>query len=237
MVRSNVKKKGKVMELRKELFKLADEEYKKFHSSLCPSVDNIIGVRLPKLREIAKKISKENPIEFLNNYKCEYYEEKMVYGLVIGYMKAKLDEYLKYLDIFVPMIDNWAVCDACTATLKFTNKNREAMWNYIQKYLNSNQEFEVRFAVIMMMDYFLTDEYVDKVLEEYEKIHLDKYYVKMGIAWGISVAFVKHEEKTRTFLQNNALDKETFNKAIQKIIESNRVSKEVKDEMRRMKRK
>ena len=77
----------------------------------------------------------------------------------------------------------------------------------------------------------------DKVLEEYEKIHLDKYYVKMGIAWGISVAFVKYEEKTRTFLQNNALDKETFNKAIQKIIESNRVSKEVKDEMRRMKRK
>ena len=223
--------------LREKLYKLSDEKYKKFHSALCPNVDNIIGVRIPKLREIAKEIAKENPIEFLEKYNCEFYEEKMVYGLVIGYMKAEFEERLKYIDKFVPMIDNWAICDSCCATYKFTKKNLEEMFGYLQKYINSQDEFEVRFAVIMLMDYYITDEYIDKVFKIYNNINLDKYYVKMAIAWAISVAFVKYEEKTREFLKNNSLDKFTFNKALQKIIESNVVNKETKDEMRRMKMK
>lgn len=221
--------------LREKLYKLSDEKYKKFHSALCPNVDNIIGVRIPKLREIAKEIAKKNPIEFLEKSNCEFYEEKMIYGLVIGYMKAEFEERLKYIDKFVPMIDNWAICDSCCATYKFTKKNLEEMFGYLQKYINSQDEFEVRFAVIMLMDYYITDEYIDKVFKIYDNINLDKYYVKMAIAWAISVAFVKYEEKTREFLRNNSLDKFTFNKALQKIIESNVVSKETKDEMRRMK--
>ena len=223
--------------LRDILFQCLDAEYKKFHSSLCPNINDIIGVRLPKLREIAKLVAKDNPINFLEEYKCEFYEEKMVYGLIIGYMKADFSTRLKYLDIFVPMIDNWAICDCCASTYKFTNKNLDEMYQYLQKYINSEKEFEVRFACIMLMDYFLNDKYIDRVFEIYNNIKLDKYYVKMAIAWAISVAFVKYEEKTREFLQNNALDKFTFNKSLQKIIESNRVSKEVKDEMRQMKRK
>ena len=221
--------------LREKLYKLSDEKYKKFHSALCPNVDNIIGVRIPKLREIAKEIAKKNPIEFLEKSNCEFYEEKMIYGLVIGYMKAEFEERLKYIDKFVPMIDNWAICDSCCATYKFTKKNLEEMFGYLQKYINSQDEFEVRFAVIMLMDYYITEEYIDKVFKIYDNINLDKYYVKMAIAWAISVAFVKYEEKTREFLRNNSLDKFTFNKALQKIIESNVVSKETKDEMRRMK--
>lgn len=223
--------------LRDILFQCLDAEYKKFHSSLCPNINDIIGVRLPKLREIAKLVAKDNPINFLEEYKCEFYEEKMVYGLIIGYMKADFSTRLKYLDIFVPMIDNWAICDCCASTYKFTNKNLDEMYQYLQKYITSENEFEVRFACIMLMDYFLNDKYIDRVFEIYNNIKLDKYYVKMAIAWAISVAFVKYEEKTREFLQNNALDKFTFNKSLQKIIESNRVSKEVKDEMRQMKRK
>lgn len=223
--------------LRDILFQCSDAEYKKFHSSLCPNINDIIGVRLPKLREIAKLVAKDNPINFLEEYKCEFYEEKMVYGLIIGYMKADFSTRLKYLDIFVPMIDNWAICDCCASTYKFTNKNLDEMYQYLQKYITSENEFEVRFACIMLMDYFLNDKYIDRVFEIYNNIKLDKYYVKMAIAWAISVAFVKYEEKTREFLQNNALDKFTFNKSLQKIIESNRVSKEVKDEIRQMKRK
>lgn len=225
------------MNLREELEKLADDEYRKFQSTLCPNVNGIIGVRLPKLRELAKKIAKENPIDFLDTYECEFYEEKMIYGLVIGYMKASFEERIKYLDKFVPTIDNWAVCDCCCSTYKFTNKNLDKMLKYLQKYINSKKEFELRFACIMLMDYYLIDEYFDKVLEIYNNITSDKYYVQMGIAWGISVAFVKNEEKTREFLKNNNLDNFTYNKSLQKIIESNRVSKEVKDEIRRMKRK
>ena len=223
--------------LRDKLYNLSDEKYKKFQSTLCPNVDNIIGVRIPKLREIAKEIAKENPIEFLEKYNCELYEEKMIYGLVIVYMKAGFEERVKYIDKFVPMIDNWGICDCCCATYKVTKKNLEEMFGYLQKYINSQDEFEVRFAVIMLMDYYITDEYIDKVFKIYDNINLDKYYVKMAIAWAISVAFVKYEEKTREFLKNNSLDKFTFNKALQKIIESNVVNKETKDEMRRMKMK
>lgn len=222
--------------LRDTLYELADEKYKKFHSNLCPNIDNIIGVRIPKIREIAKNIAKDNAIDFLDTYKCEFYEEKMIYGLIIGYMKADLETRLKYLDKFVPMIDNWAICDCSCSTYKFTTKNLDEMWRYLEKYIQSKNEFEVRFACIMLMDYFMIDGYIDKVLEVYNNIKLDKYYVQMGIAWGISVAFVKNEDKTRKFLDNNSLDKFTYNKALQKIIESNRVDRQTKDIIRKMKK-
>ena len=221
----------------KKLFEIADEEYRKFHSSLCPNTNNIIGVRIPTLREMAKEIAKQRPQEFLSEIDDRYYETVMLYGMVIGYLKSSLEEKQKYLDIFVPKIDNWAVCDCCISTYKFTNKHLEEMWEYIQKYINSDKEFEVRFAVIMLMDYYLNDKYIDKVLKILGEIKHEGYYVKMGVAWAISVAFVKYEEKTRQFLANSTLDDFTYNKSLQKIIESNRVGKKVKSEIREMKRK
>ena len=221
--------------LREYLYEAVDEKYREFHSSLCPNVNDILGVRIPKLREIAKTIAKDNPIELLEEYKCEFYEEKMIYGLVIGYMKADLETRIKYLNKFVPMIDNWAVCDCACSTYKFTQKNMEEMFEYIKKYVFSNKEFEVRFACIMLMDYFLIDEYIDEVFQIFNNIKLDKYYVETAIAWAISEAFIKNEKKTREFLANNTLSVNTFNKALQKIIESNRVDDKTKDEMRKMK--
>lgn len=220
-----------------KLFELQDLKYKEFHSGLCPNTDNIIGVRIPQLRTIAKEIAKQNPEEFLSKINDTYYETVMLYGMVIGYMRTSLEQRQKYLDTFVPKIDNWAVCDCCISTYKFTNKNQKEMWQYIQKYVNSNSEFEIRFAVIMMMSYYLNDEYIDKVLEILNNIKHEGYYVKMGVAWAISVAFVKYEEKTRELLDCNNLDDFTYNKSLQKIIESNRVTKEKKDEVRKMKRK
>ena len=220
-----------------KLNELSDQRYRKFQMKLCPNVDNIIGVRIPTIRQIAKQIAKENPIEFLDKYNCKYYEEKMIYGLVIGYMKEELNKRIKYLDKFVPLIDNWAICDSCSSTYKFTNKNKEEMFKYLQKYIKSKKEYEVRFAVIMLMDYYITDEYIDKVFEIFNNIKLEKYYVQMAIAWAISVAFNKYEEKTREFLNNNSLDKFTFNKALQKIIESNVVNDKTKEEIKGMKRK
>ena len=221
--------------LREYLYKAVDEKYREFQNSLCPNVNDILGVRIPKLREIAKIIAKDNPIEFLEKYVCEFYEEKMIYGLVIGYMKSDLETRIKYLNKFVPMIDNWAVCDCACSTYKFTQKNMEEMFEYIKKYVFSNKEFEVRFACIMLMDYFLIDEYIDEVFQIFNNIKLDKYYVEMAIAWAISEAFIKNEKKTREFLANNTLSVNTFNKALQKIIKSNRVDDKTKDEMRKMK--
>lgn len=223
--------------LRAELKRLAEAKYREFQNTLCPNVNDIIGVRVPKLRELAKKIAKQKPIEFLEEYKPEFYEERMIYGLVIGYMKKDLEIRLKYLDKFVPLIDNWAICDCCCSTYKFTNQNLEIMWKYIQKYINSKNEFEVRFAVIMLMDYYLNNEYIDRVLKIYNSIKIDEYYVKMGIAWGISVAYIKQKERTEKFLKENNLSDFTYNKALQKIIESDRVSIREKEILKEMKRK
>ncbi len=221
----------------KQLFELQDKKYKEFHSSLCPNVDNIIGVRIPELRKLAKQIAKENPKEFIENpVKKQYYEEIMLEGFVIGYMKATLEEKLHYLDNFIPKIDNWAVCDCTASTLKFIDKYKKEVWEYMQKYINSKKEFEKRFAIIILMDYYLTDEYIDKVLEIYNKIDSDQYYVQMGIAWAISVCFVKYREKTRKILDNNNLSTFTHNKSIQKIIESTRVDKETKEELKKLKK-
>ena len=186
---------------------------------------------------MAKEIAKQRPQEFLSEIDDRYYETVMLYGMVIGYLKSSLEEKQKYLDVFVPKIDNWAVCDYCTSTYKFTNKYLEEMWKYLQKYINSDREFEVRFAIVMLMNYYLNDDYIDSVLKILNGIKHDGYYVKMAIAWAISVAFVKYEEKTRNLLANNILDDFTYNKSLQKIIESNRVGKKVKNEIREMKRK
>lgn len=223
--------------IRNTLFELQDKAYQEFHSGLCPNVNDIIGVRIPELRKLAKKISKENPKEYLEKVPKEYYEEKMLQGFVIGYMKATLEERLTYLDKFVPVIDNWAICDCCASTFKFTNQYQKEMWKYIQKYLSSKKEFELRFAVIMLMDYYITEEYIDKVLEIYNNINNEGYYVKMGIAWALSVCYVKFQSKTMKLLQNNQLDDFTYNKALQKMIESDRIDNMSKRKLKEMKRR
>jgi len=224
-------------EIREKLLELQDKKYQKFHSKLCPNVEDIIGVRVPELRKIAKQIAKENPQEYLEKAPKEYYEERMLQGFVIGYMKASLGERLTYLDEFVPIIDNWAVCDCCTSTYKFTKKYLKEMWSYIQKYLSSNREFELRFGIIMLMDYYLTEEYIDQVLEIYDNIQNEGYYVKMGVAWAISMAYMKFPEKTMELLNNNHLDDFTYNKALQKMIESYQIDKETKQKLKEMKRR
>lgn len=223
--------------IRNTLFELQDKAYQEFHSGLCPNVNDIIGVRIPELRKLAKKISKENPKEYLEKVPKEYYEEKMLQGFVIGYMKATLEERLTYLDKFVPVIDNWAICDCCASTFKFTNQYQKEMWKYIQKYLSSKKEFELRFAVIMLMDYYIKEEYIDKVLEIYNNINNEGYYVKMGIAWALSVCYVKFQSKTTKLLQNNQLDDFTYNKALQKMIESDRIDNMSKRKLKEMKRR
>lgn len=224
-------------DIRKKLFEMQDEKYRDFHSSLCPNVNDIIGVRIPNLRKLAKQIANENAKEFLENTKKEYYEEKMLQGFVIGYMKADLNERLKHLDSFVHIIDNWAVCDCSCSTFKFTNQSPKEVWEYLQKYICSNREFELRFAIVMIMDYYITNDYIDKVLEIYNNIHHDGYYVKMAVAWALSVCYVKFPEKTMSFLKNNNLDNFTYNKAIQKMIESYRIDEKTKDILRKLKRK
>ena len=221
-----------VEDIRKRLYELQDLKYKEFHSSLCPNVDNIIGVRIPDLKKLAKEIAKNDYKEFLRNVKDEYYEELVLHGLVIGYAKITIEETIEYLKEFVPKIDSWAVCDTTCSNLKITKKYQKEMWNFLENYIKSNKEFEIRFVVVMYLNYYLTEEYIDKVLERIDKITSKDYYAQMAIAWMLSFAYIKQKDKTLNYIKNNNLDKFTQNKTIQKIYESYRVSKEEKEDLK-----
>lgn len=222
-------------EIRSKLFNLSEDEYRNFHSKLCPNTENILGVRLPLLRNIAKDLAKNNWEAYLNNPYNEYYEEIMIEGLTIGYIKADINTRFKYIKRFIPKIDNWAICDSFCNNLKFTKNNLNEVWEFISTYLSSNKEFELRFAIVMMLHYYINEEYIDRVLHILNDINHEGYYVKMAVAWAISFAYIKFPHKTLVFLKNNNLDSFTYNKSLQKIIESTRVSNEDKDLIRSMK--
>ncbi len=227
------------MNIKKDLINLADSKYKKFHSNLCPGTNNILGVRVPVLRNYAKEISKDNNLEeLLKMIDDEYYEEIMLQGMLIGLEKnisfEKLEQYIK---AFVPQIDNWAVCDVFCAGLKITKKYKKEMNILIKEYLKSNNEFEVRFAIVMILDYYVEEEYLKKDFEIFDKTKLDKYYVKMAVAWAISICLIKYYDETYEYLKNNrSLDMWTYNKAIQKAIESYRITNEQKEKLKKMKK-
>ena len=224
-------------QIRKRLEELADEEYKKFHTGLCPKSSEILGVRVPILRNFAKEIVKEGNIEeYLENALDNSYEEILLQGMVLGLWKTNIENFAKYLEKFIPKINSWAVCDVSVAGFKITKKNMEYMWNFLQKYLKSNKEFELRFAIVMLLDFYITDEYIDEVLQILNNIKNDEYYVKMAIAWTLQVAFVKFPNETMKLLKNNKIDDWTYNKALQKIIESYRVDENTKNEIKKMKR-
>lgn len=223
--------------IREKLISLSDEKYKEFHSGLCPNTNNIIGVRVPLLRSFAKELVQENWREYLEEAQNEYYEEIMLQGMVIGLAKMSDEERISYIQNFVPKIDNWAICDVFCAGLKFTNKNLELVWKLLDKYLKSDKEFEIRFGVVMLLDFYIRDEYIEKVLDILNNISHEGYYVKMAVAWAISIAYIKYPNETLILLKNNKLDDFTYNKAIQKIIESYRVSEKDKQTLKNMKRK
>lgn len=223
--------------IRKQLMEMADEEYRKFTSSLIPNVDNILGVRLPELRKLAKNIAKGDWRTYLAQADNRYFEETMLQGLVIGYAKTDIEERLRYVADFVPRIDNWSVCDSFCTGLKFTKNHRSLMWDFLQPYLSSDKEYEIRFGVVMLLLYFVEDEYIERVLQWMDRIRHEGYYVKMAVAWAISVCYVKYPEPTMAFLKNNTLDDFTYNKALQKIIESLRVDSGTKHVLRSMKRR
>ncbi|BDR64362.1 hypothetical protein K144313037_12250 [Clostridium tetani] len=223
--------------IRREIFELIDEDYKKFSSSLLPNIDNILGVRLPELRKLAKKVAKDDWRKFIDTADNQYFEQIMLQGMVLGYIKTNIEEILLYLAEFIPKIDNWSVCDSFCGGLKFTNNNMEQVWNFIQPFLSSKKEYEVRFAVVMLLDFYINDEYIDKVLKLLDNVNHPGYYAKMAVAWAVSICYIKFPEKTMDYLKNNNLDYFTYNKSLQKICESLRVDKETKKIIKAMRRK
>ena len=223
--------------IRKELQDLVDSKYQEFHSALVPGIGNILGVRIPQLRILAKEIAKrDNWRMFVEATDTKFYEETMLQGMVIGLAKMELDERMKHISMFVPRIDNWAVCDIFCGELKTAvKKGKETVWQFIQPYLKSKEEYEIRFEIVMLFHY-VDEDHIDSLLEYADLFTHEAYYARMAMAWMISICFIKFPDKTMKYLKRSKLDNWTYNKSLQKIIESLRVDKETKDIIRSMKR-
>lgn len=214
-----------------------DHEYQKFSSSLLPNIPNILGVRIPELRKMAQQIAKEDWRTYLQQAEDEYFEEVMLQAMVIGYAQTDIDERLQYIAHFVPKINNWSVCDRFCGGLKSTSSHQQQVWQFLTPYLSSKQEYEVRFAVVMLLTYYVDESYIEEVLAQLDQIQHEAYYVKMAVAWAISICYIHLPEPTMKYLLHNQLDIFTYNKALQKITESYRIDSATKEHIRSMKRK
>lgn len=216
------------------LFSIRDIKYKKFHSSL--SVGNeVIGIRTPDIKRIAKEISKGNYKEFLSLVRNEYYEEITLYGFIICNIKD-FDISNKYLNEYKYRINNWASCDLFCSSYKIVKKNKYYYYNFINDNIGSDNIWIRRLCFVLLLDYYVEDKYLEIIFYLCDNYNINSYYVNMAVAWLISICYVKYRDITLNYILNNNLDDFTFNKTISKIRDSYRVSEEDKVYLNSLKR-
>jgi len=188
------------------------------------------GISVPELRKLAKKIAKDNYKEFVENDDYSSFELKLLHAFVIGYIKDDINSLLKYFEKFMPHVDDWAVNDSLCQNFRIARKYPETVWDFLMKYKDTKKEFESRIVSVVLLSHYLNDEYIDRVIEVLNYLNTDDYYAQMGVAWAIATIMGKYSEKCLVYLKskNCKLDKITYNKSLQKIRESFRVSDEIK---------
>lgn len=218
------------MNVREELFKLEDLKYKEFNAKIIKTKYPVIGIRMPILKKFAKSISKDTTFVSSDN---PYYEEVMLEGLLITYDKD-ITSFINRFDAFISKIDDWSICDTICASSKIVIKNKETFYKYITKYKNSKKEFETRVMIVMLMDYYLDEEYLSRVFKIIDNIKCHEYYTDMAIAWLVASSLVKYERETLEYMSNTNISKFAYNKAISKACDSYAISDALKEKLRSM---
>lgn len=223
-------------EFLKYLNSLADPEYKNFNSRIIKD-DTVkyIGIRTPTLRKIAKIIAKNDYLGFIKCNKHEFYEERILHGFIIGYAEIDYNKFIKMIKEFIPYLSSWALVDLSVTKFKQVNDNKDMAFKEIVRFTESNNPWEIRLGLIMLLRLYIEEKYISRVLGIVSGIKNDHYYVKMGNAWLISECYIKFPNETTQLLEDKKLDPWTQNKSIQKIRETFRVSKENKDFLKSLK--
>lgn len=224
-------------ELQKNLFSMQDLSYRDFHSKLMPTIDKetVIGIRTPQLRKFAKEFAKTEECEvFLDTLPHQYYEENNLHAFLLEMMKD-YNVLVKRIDKFLPHVDNWATCDAMRP--KVFKKHLPQLLLKIEEWIASDHVYTIRYGIGMLLSFYLEDEFKPEHLERVASIRSKEYYVNMMIAWYFATALAKQYEATVPYIEEKMLDDWTHNKAIQKAIESYRVTNEQKAYLRTLKTK
>ena len=222
-------------EIRNELFKMQDIEYRDFNSKLIPTVkkEDMIGIRTPELRKYAKKLIKSEEMEeFLHSLPHKYFDENQLHAFIISEIrdfKICMDELINFL----PYLDNWATCDQLSP--KIFKKYRNDLLPHIYEWLKSDKIYTVRFGIGMLMEHFLDEDFKSEYPEMVAAVRSEEYYINMMTAWYFATALAKQYESILPFIEGNKLDTWAHNKSIQKAIESNRISAEQKNYLKGLK--
>ena len=213
-----------------------DEKYRDFSFKLLPDDTKILGVRLPFLRKLAKQIVREDWKSFLVNYKSNYLEERLLLGFVIAYIPINFTEKIELIKRFVPLINNWSICDSFCVSFKLARDEKTLLWQFIQPYFFKQGEYERRFAIVMGLNHLIEDEFVDKFIEKLVIIDSKEYYAQMAVAWALAEVYIYYPQKVENLLNNKILNIGSHNRTIQKINESLRVDKTVKNKLKKLRR-
>ncbi len=217
------------------LISIKEDKYQEFSSKLTKTKYKILGIRIPVLRSIAKKILKSDITSFLENNTFTYFEEVMIYGLVISNIKNE-NLFNKYFYTYLDLIDNWALCDTFCSSLKRLKKDNKYFIECINL-LNSNKEYHIRVGLVSILDYYISEDNLDAIFKNINNIKLDTYYVNMAISWLLCEMFIDYKEETIKYIKECNLNNFIVNKTIQKIRESYRVNKNDKEYLLKFKRK
>lgn len=224
-------------EIRKELKKLQDKGYREMQVTIIPTLeaDSIIGVRTPALRQLAKEFAKREDISvFLSDLPHKFFEENQLHAFILSGMKDA-ESCIRLVDEFLPYVGNWATCDQMSP--KVFKKHKQLLLEYVDKWIRSEHTYVKRFAIGMLMEHFLDEDFKTSYLTKVSKIRSEEYYVNMMIAWYFATALAKQYEDTLPFIEKQKLDKWTHNKSIQKAVESYRITPEQKEYLKTLKRK
>ena len=226
------------MNYKEELLNLASPELKRFNERIYHTNLPVMGVKIPDLRQLAKCIVSAGQAEaYLREAALDTVEERMLYGFVIGADRCGWETFTKRFASFLPLAENWAVCDCCVSSFRAIGRDKEAFLPILDELLRSEEEMICRVGAVILLDYYLEEAYLGMIFERAVRIPAGRYYVDMAVAWLLSVCYVKYRRETAAFLEHCALSDFTYNKTLQKITESNRVTKEEKEKIRSMKRK
>lgn len=188
------------------------------------------GISVPELRKLARQIARTDYKYFVENNPNNTFELQLLHAFVIGYAKDDIRTLLRYFKAFIPFANSWGLTDSLCQNFKIARKYPQEVWDFIMHYKNSKKEFESRIVAVMLLSHYLTDEYIDRVLDVLNNLNTDDYYSQMGVAWALATVVGKYPQKGMDFLRSQAckLDASTRQKTVQKIRESFRVSQEIK---------
>ena len=223
-------------EIQMYLIAQADPKYRAFTLSLIPNVDEktFLGVRLPVLKKYAKELDAKEREEFLDSLPHLYHEENILHAFILSNIK-EYDEFIRRVDSFLPFVTNWSVCD--TLCNKYLTKYKERLLPQIYDWLKSNEVYRVRYSVKCLMNYYLGEDFAPEHLQKVREVTLTDYYVRMMIAWYLATGLAKNYGDFVKPIEEKWFDDFTHNKAIQKAVESYRVSDDHKQYLKTLKEK